>query len=97
MRPLAVLNAIVFGSATAISFGLCGVLVIFLVLQGRHPELANEFAPLTRSAVLFVLMTGTSGLSLYATLKDLHWRLIAQGAMWFTVAATVVLYWPRSG
>ena len=32
MRPLAILNAIVFGSAAAITFGLVGVLVIFLVL-----------------------------------------------------------------
>jgi len=95
MRPLAVLNAIVFGSATAITFGLCGVLVIFLVLRGRHPELANEFVPLTRSAVLFILLTAVSGFSLFATLKGLRWRLIAQAAMWFTIAATVALYWPR--
>ncbi|HEY4367378.1 MAG TPA: hypothetical protein VGN07_09125 [Steroidobacteraceae bacterium] len=95
MRPLAVLNAIVFGSATAITFGLCGVLIIFLVLQGRHPELTNEFPSLTRSAAMFIVLTVVSGLSLLGTLKGQRWRLIAQAAMWVTIAGTILLYWPR--
>jgi len=95
MRPFAVLNAIIFGSATAITFGLVGVLVIFLVLQGRHPELGHEFGSLTRSAVLFIGLSAVSGSSLFATLKGLRWRLIAQGAMWFSLAGAVLFYWPR--
>ena len=46
MRPFAVLNAILFGSAAAITFGLFAVLIIYLVLQGRHPQLATEFGTL---------------------------------------------------
>lgn len=95
MRPLAVLNAILFGSATAITFGLCAVLFIYLVLQGRHPQLAAEFGPLLRSSGLFAALTIVSGLSLFATLKGLTWRWLAQLAMWVTVAATVLLYWPQ--
>lgn len=95
MRPLAVLNAILFGSATAITFGLSGVLIIYLVLQGRHPQLAAEFGPLLRSSGLFASLAIVSGLSLFATLKALTWRWLAQLAMWITVAATVVLYWPK--
>lgn len=95
MRPLAVLNAILFGSATAITFGLCAVLFIYLVLQGRHPELATEFGPLLRSSGLFVVLTAVSGLSLFATLKGLKWRWLAQLAMWVTFGAAVLLYWPR--
>lgn len=95
MRPLAVLNAIVFGSAAAIMFGLCGVLVIYLILQGRHPELAAEFRPLLRSCAIITVLAAASGVSLFANLKGLRWRSIAQGAMWFAVAATVLLYWPR--
>ena len=53
MRPLAVLNAIVFGSAAAITFGLVGVLVIFLVLQGQYPQMRAEFPVLVRSSALF--------------------------------------------
>lgn len=95
MRPLTVLNAIVFGSAAAIMFGLCGVLVIYLILHGRHPELEAEFMPLLRSCATITVLAVASGLSLFANLKGLRWRSIAQGAMWFTVAATVLLYWPR--
>lgn len=95
MRPLTVLNAIIFGSATAITFGLCGVLVIYLILQGRHPELAAEFRPLLRSCATLAVLAAASGLSLFADFKGLRWRSIAQGAMWFTFAATVLLYWPR--
>lgn len=95
MRPLAVLNAIVFGSAAAITFGLTAVLVIYLVLKGRHPQLATEFGPLLRSSGQFAILALISGASLYATLKGLRWRWIAQAAMWFTVAAVASLYWPR--
>ncbi|HEU4485053.1 MAG TPA: hypothetical protein VFR96_06145 [Povalibacter sp.] len=95
MRPFAVLNAILFGSAAAITFGLTGVLIIFLVLQGRHPELAREFGSLLRSGALFATLATVSGLSLYGTLKGLSWRRLAQVAMWLAIAATVALYWPR--
>ena len=43
MRPLAVLNAIVFGSAAAITFGLSAVVVIFLILRGVIRSCASEF------------------------------------------------------
>ena len=95
MRPLAVLNAILFGSAAAITFGLCAVLVIYLVLQGRHPQLATEFGPLLRSSGLFAVLSIASGLSLYSSLKGLNWRWAAQIAMWVAVAVTVAFYWPR--
>lgn len=95
MRPLAVLTAIVFGSATAISFGLGAVLLIFVVLRADHPRLASEFGPLLRSAGAFLVLAVCSGVSLYATLRRLTCRWIAQGAMWFILAALVWLYWPE--
>ncbi|MFL6549294.1 MAG: hypothetical protein ACJ8OJ_11405 [Povalibacter sp.] len=95
MRPFAVLNAILFGSAAAITFGLCAVLIIYLVLQGRHPQLAAEFGPLMRSGGLFAALSVASGLSLYSTLKSLQWRRLAQSAMWLTFMLTIALYWPR--
>lgn len=95
MRPLAVLNAIIFGSAAAITFGLSAVVIVYLVLQHRHPQLAAEFGLLLRSDAVFACLAAMSGISLFAMLKDLHWRWIAQTAMWFTVAATCAWYWPR--
>jgi hypothetical protein len=64
VRPLAVLNAIVFGSAAAITFGLAGVLVIFLVLQGQYPQMRAEFPVLVRSSAVFALLAGFPGASL---------------------------------
>ena len=95
MRPLTVINAIVFGSAAAITFGLSAVVIIYLVLKGRHPELSAEFVPLLRSSAQFALLATVSGASLLAMLKGLRWRWIAQSAMWFTAVAIGLLYWPR--
>jgi hypothetical protein len=95
MRPLTVVNAIILGSAAAITFGLTAVLVIYLILRGRHPELASEFGPLVRSSLQFAVLTIVSAASFIAMLKTLRWRWIAQTAMWFTVLAIGLLYWPR--
>lgn len=95
MRPFAVLNAIIFGSAAAITFGLGGVIVIFLVLKGRYPEMLGEFGALLRGAGMFGLLTLASGASLAATLKRRAWRHAAQASMWLCVLALVFLYWPR--
>jgi hypothetical protein len=95
MRPLAVLNAIVFGSAAAITFGLLGVVVIFLVLKGSNPVMNNEFPALLRSSVAFTILAMVSGASLFGLLKTLQWRWWAQGAMWMAVAGIVLLYWPE--
>jgi hypothetical protein len=95
MSPLAVLNAIIFGSAAAITFGLSGVVIIFLALRSEHPQFVSEFGGLLRSAVIFAVLTGSSGVSLLGVLKGRHWRWIAQTAMWFTLAGVCVFYWPR--
>jgi uncharacterized membrane protein len=95
MRPLTVVNAIVLGSAAAITFGLTAVLVIYLILKDRHPQLAQEFGPLLRSSGQFAVLTIVAGASFIAQLKSLPWRRIAQAAMWLTVLAIGTLYWPR--
>lgn len=95
MRPLAVLNAIVFGSAAAITFGLLGVVVIFLVLKGSNPAMNSEFPALLRSSAAFAVLAAISGASLWGLLKTLRWRWWAQAAMWVTVAGIALLYWPE--
>lgn len=95
MRPLAVLNAIVFGSAAAITFGLLGVVVIFLVLKGSNPALSTEFPALLRSGAVFAALAAVSGASLLALLKTLKWRWWAQLAMWAVMAGIAMLYWPE--
>jgi hypothetical protein len=95
MRPLAVLNAIVFGSAAAITFGLLGVVVIFLVLKGGNPAMSDEFPALVRSSAVFAVLAVVSGASLWALLKTRQWRWWAQAAMWMAVSGIALLYWPK--
>jgi hypothetical protein len=95
MRPLAVLNAIIFGSAAAITFGLLGVVVIFLVLKGDNPALRQEFPALLRGSAAFIVLAAVSGASLWGLLKALKWRWWAQAAMWLAVAGIALLYWPE--
>jgi hypothetical protein len=95
MRPLTVLNAIVLGSAASITFGLTAVLIIYLVLGDRHPQLTQEFGPLVRSAGQFAVLTLVAGMSFAALVKNTRWRWLAQAAMWLCVIAIGVLYWPK--
>jgi hypothetical protein len=43
MRPLTVLIGILMGSAASITFGLGTVLIVLMVLAGRHPDMLEEF------------------------------------------------------
>ena len=95
MRPLAVLNAIIFGSAAAITFGLLGVVVIFLVLKGDNPELSQEFPALLQGSAAFTVLAAVSGASLWGLLKALKWRWWAQAAMWLAIGGIALLYWPE--
>lgn len=95
MRPTAVLIAIVFGSAAAISFGLMGTSVIFLVLKSDHPQFERELRPLLVSCVWFLTLSGCSGAALYSTLKGLRWKIYAQALMALAFVAVVLAYWPE--
>lgn len=92
MQPLSVITAIVFGSATAASFGFVSSLVIFIVLQGKHPEFSNELWPLARVSAVILTLAAISGSSLYALLKETRWRWYAQAGMWSAVLAVVSFY-----
>jgi hypothetical protein len=89
------LIALIFGSSTAISFGLIATTIVFLVLQSEQPQLAHELPILIRSSCGFLALATVSGGCLYATLRDLRWQWIAQAAMWIGLAGTVYAYWPQ--
>ena len=96
MRPLAVLNAIVFGSAAAITFGLGGVLVDLPRAAGAvSARCARNFLSWFAAAPLFALLAVVSGASLFGMLKGRRWRWLAHAAMWLVVAGITALYWPR--
>ncbi len=96
MRPLAVLIAIVFGSAAAISFGLLSTLIVFVVLRSKHPEVAAELPQLLLSSAVVLVMTASAGASLYSTLKSLRWRGVALGAMCLIIMGGGWILWPSS-
>jgi hypothetical protein len=95
VRPTAVLIAIVFGSAAAISFGLITTGIVFGFLQSDHPELAGELRPLIAGCAWFVGLGCVSGAALYATQKDLRWRAYAQAGTILVMVAVGMAYWPR--
>lgn len=95
MTPLAVLNAIVFGSSVAISFGLIGVWIIFLVLSASSDQVQFEMQRLPLYCLGLLSMAGISGAALYSLLKQLKWRWQAQGLMWVALLVLGYLAWPK--
>jgi uncharacterized membrane protein YqgA involved in biofilm formation len=95
MRPLAVLIAIVFGSAVSLTVGLSMTWIVLLFLPEHAAVFAQEKAPLLRAIALFMLLTVAGGASLYAELRLRPWRRFAHTAMVAALSLTVWVYWPR--
>jgi len=91
MRPITVLNGIVLGTTAAIAISLGVVLLIFFLLQGESPQLAEEIGPLTRFTILFWLAAIGSAGSFYGHITEARWRWWGQLGGFLTVAI-VVLY-----
>jgi hypothetical protein len=95
VRPFAALTAIIFGSATAISFGLTATAAVFGILSGEEPQLREELPALIKNCVIFVMLAAVAGACLYGTLKLQRWRMWAQTAMWIGLTLTIFYYWPK--
>jgi hypothetical protein len=95
MSPLAVLTAIIMGSAVTITIGLALVIVVFLALSGDHPRLAREYWSLLRSFALFLALSLVAGYAFVGTLRRRRWLWAAQAATWLAVAVIGWYYWPQ--
>jgi hypothetical protein len=95
MRPFTVLIGIVLGSAASITFSLGAVLVIFYILHGAHPDLTRELPQLALSLLAFAALTAASAGSFVGQAKHLPWRGWAHAATLTSLAAVILLYWPR--
>jgi hypothetical protein len=97
MRPLTVLIGILMGSAASITFGLGAVLIVFVVLAGRHPDLSQElkFPQLILSLLVFGLLTAASAGSFVGQAKGRSWRRWAHLATFICLAGVVMMYWPH--
>lgn len=97
MRPFTVLIGIVMGSAASITFGLVAVLIVFVLLAGRHPDLARELPQLLLSLGAFSVLTAASAGSFVGQANGRSWRGWAHVGTAFCLAVVVMLYWPRRG
>jgi len=93
--PLAVLTAIVFGSAVTISFGLCSVLVIFLFIRNESDQIGTEIGVLPIYCIGFLALAAISGTAIYSLMKELPWRWKAQAGMWCALSVAALLLWLR--
>lgn len=94
MKPLTIITGVVLGSAAAITVGLAVVMLIFVLSGLDQPRIRDEFSPLAGSVALFALLTAISAGSFVGLVKLSRWRWWAQAAMWATLLAVGVYYWP---
>lgn len=97
MNPLAVLTAIILGSAVAIGFGLCTVWFIAVLFKNDSRQLASELVRLPVYCALFVALSGAAAAALVGAIKQRPWKWWAQSGMWMMVAVlfAVVISWRR--
>jgi hypothetical protein len=94
MKPSVALLGFVLGSAASITFGLIGVVVVFLFLPAETPRVQSELPLLLGSAGGFAVLTLLAALSFYGQLKDARWRRLAIAALFVGLAAMGFAYWP---
>ena len=75
MRPLAVLIAIVTGSAVSLAVGLLMTGAVLLLMPAHTEQFVAEKGPLLQAILLFTLLSGASGAALYGELRRRQWRL----------------------
>ena len=95
MRPLAVLIAIVTGSAVSLAVGLLMTGAVLLFMTAEQDQFVTEKGPLLQAILLFTLLSAASGAALYGELRGRHWRLGAMAAMVAMLGLAVWTYWPR--
>jgi hypothetical protein len=95
MRPFTVLIGIVLGSAASFTFGLGTVLIVFLVLGPRHPELPRELPRVAASLAAFAVLTAASAGSFLGQARLRPWRGWAHLATGICLGGVILLYWPR--
>jgi hypothetical protein len=94
MRPLAVLIAIVTGSAVSLAVGLLMTGIVLLFMPAHAERFVAEKGPLLQAILLFTLLSAIAGLALYGELRARQWRLGAMAALVAMLGVTVWMYWP---
>lgn len=94
MRPLTVLNGIIFGSCLSIFIGLAVTWLLFTLLAPENPSLQVELKPLGVYTLVFFAMSLVSGTAFIGQLLWKVWRWWAEGGLLLAGTATVFYLLP---
>jgi hypothetical protein len=94
MRPMAVLIAIIMGSAIALTVSLTMSAVVFLLLPEYSARLASERVPLLKALLWGWSLTAVSVSSFIGELRGRRWRYGTQGLLAAMLATLGWVYWP---
>lgn len=97
MKPLAVILAIITGSAVALAVSLAMTAIVFLLLPEYGARLAPERAPLLTGLAWSWCLVALAGGSLIGELRGARWRIACQIVLLLALAAIAWRYWPRQG
>lgn len=81
MRPLTVLNGIIFGSCLSIFIGLGVTLLLFTLLAPENPSLQLELEPLGVYTLVFFGMAFVSGVAFIGQMMRKAWRWWAEAVL----------------
>ena len=94
MKPLAVLLAIVMGSAVALAVALGMTGIVFLLLPEYSARLAGEQAPLLRGLAWSWSLALVSAAAFVGEVKRTPWRRPAQWLLVLILALLAWRFWP---
>jgi hypothetical protein len=94
VKPLAVLLAIVMGSAVALAVALGMTGVVFLLLPEYSARLAGEQAPLLKGLVWSWSLALVAAAAFVGEIKSAPWRRPAQWLMVLILALLAWRFWP---
>jgi hypothetical protein len=94
VKPLAVLLAIVMGSAVALAVSLGMTGIVFLLLPEYSARLAGEQAPLLKGLAWSWSLALVSAAAFVGELKSARWRRAAQLLTMLILASLAWRFWP---
>ena len=94
MKPLAVLLAIITGSAVALAVALGMTGIVFLLLPEYHARLAPEQLPLLKGLAWSWALALTGAASLIGEIQQRAWRRGAQALLAVVLLLLAWRFWP---
>lgn len=94
MRPMAVLLAIIMGSAVALTVSLTMSAIVFVLLPEYASRLASERLPLLRALLWGWSLAAVAATSFIGEIRNRPWRYPAQILLGVMLGILGWMYWP---